>query len=84
MIEMTLLTVNSDRRIKDSMKYQVSELDSQKRDAEKQAARDEDARQLAAGEISGEDLRRRNSFFRPLTLSNFKMVAIGGKPISRR
>lgn len=66
------------------MKYQVSELDSQKRDAEKQAARDEDARQLAAGEISKEDLRHRNSFFRSLTLSNFKMVAIGGKAISRR
>lgn len=42
------------------MKYQVSELDSQKRDVEKQAARDEDARQLAAGEISKEDLRHRN------------------------
>lgn len=66
------------------MKYQVSELYGRKREAEKQAARDEDDRQLAAGEISGEDLRRRNSFFRSLTLSNFKMVAIGGKPLSRR
>ncbi|MNU45052.1 hypothetical protein D3C71_338900 [compost metagenome] len=66
------------------MKYQVSELDGQKREAEKRASRDEDARQLAAGEISGDDLRHRNSFFRSLDISNFKMVAIGGKPLSRR
>lgn len=66
------------------MKYQVSELDGRKREAEKRASRDEDARQLAAGEISGEDLRRRNSFFQSLDISNFKMVAIGGKPLSRR
>jgi hypothetical protein len=66
------------------MKYQVSEPDGQKREDEKQASRDEDARGLAAGEISEEELRRRNSFFRSLTISNFKMVAIGGKPVSRR
>jgi hypothetical protein len=65
------------------MSYEVATFDVKKRAAEKQAARDKDARQLAAGEISPEDLRRRNAFFGSLPLSKFTMIAIGGKPLRR-
>jgi hypothetical protein len=41
--------------------------DPKKRAAEKQASRDEDARRLAAGEVTQEELRRENSFI-PLEL----------------
>lgn len=65
------------------MSYEIKSLDQRARAAAKQASRDEDARRLAAGEISEDELRRNNSFFGSLDMSRFRMVAIGGKPIKR-
>lgn len=63
----------------------VSIFDPEKRAAAKQASRDDDARRLAAGEISKEELRRRNGFFSALfegeRAGQWEMVAIGGKPL---
>lgn len=41
---------------------------------QKQAARDEDQRALASGEVTAAELRKRNSFFGGLDMANFKMV----------
>lgn len=62
----------------------MNTFDPQKRAAEKQASRDEDARQLAAGEITPQELRKRNGFFSALDFRKWVMVAIGGKPIRRQ
>jgi hypothetical protein len=62
----------------------IAELDQQKRAEEKQASRDEDERLLADGKISPVELRRKNGFFSSLDLSEFKMIAIGGKPVEPR
>lgn len=58
--------------------------DPKKRAAAKQASRDEDARKLAAGEITPQELRKRNGFFSALDVRKWVMVAIGGKPIRRQ
>lgn len=63
------------------MADEIGKLDSRKRAAAKQASRDEDARRLAAGEITKEELRAENSFIGSLDMSRFKMVAIGDKPV---
>lgn len=62
----------------------MNTFDPKKRAAEKQASRDEDARQLAAGEVTHAELRKRNGFFSSLDFKKWVMVAIGGKPIKRR
>ncbi len=51
------------------------------REIEKQRSRDEDARRLAAGEISEQELKRENNFFAALDMKKFEMVAIGGKQL---
>ena len=70
------------------MGYKISSFDPDKRAAAKQAARDEDTRRLAAGEISKEELRRRNGFFSALfegdNTGRWEMAAIGGKDIVRK
>lgn len=68
----------------EAMSYEIHKLDPKARAAAKQASRDEDARQLAAGEISKEVLKRRNGFFSALDMSKFEMVAIGGKPLKQK
>lgn len=52
----------------------------QDRQAEKQAVRDEDQRMIENGEITQEQLRKRNGFFSALDFREWKIVAIGGKP----
>jgi hypothetical protein len=46
----------------------VEYIDPEERRREKQASRDEDARRLAAGEVTPEQLNRENSFFAGLSL----------------
>lgn len=48
--------------------------DPAERIKEKQRAREEDDRALASGEITREELWRRNSFFGALDLSKWKIV----------
>lgn len=65
------------------MKYAVAKLDGFERSVAKQASRDSDARRVASGEISKKQLKQENSFFGSLSMSRFKMVAIGGRSIAR-
>lgn len=66
------------------MPFKTGKLDPAARAAAKEASRAEDERQLDAGEITPEELRRRNSFFYAIDFKKFVMVAIGGKPIKRK
>jgi hypothetical protein len=63
------------------MSYLVADLDHDKRALEKQESREQDAARLRDGQVSPADLRRENSFFSGLSLSRYRMVAIGGKSI---
>jgi hypothetical protein len=63
------------------MSYLVADLDHDKRALEKQESRERDAARLRDGRVSPADLRRKNSFFSGLSLSRYRMVAIGGKSI---
>ena len=65
------------------MSYQVLELNSAKRDREKQASRDRDAERLQRGEVIRAELGRENGFFSSLDLSSFEIIAIGGRPLVR-
>lgn len=49
-------------------------LDVRKRRAEKQASRDEDARRLAAGEVTREELAKENGLFSSPAIRNMKVV----------
>jgi hypothetical protein len=60
----------------------VLELDQAERQREKQASRDRDARRLASGEVSREQLSRENSFAGGI--SNTEITHIGGRPIKPR
>lgn len=64
-------------------KYQIRQLDSEKRAREKQASRDLDRKRLERGEISPEELNRENGFFSALPLHRFRITAIGGAPIEK-
>lgn len=66
------------------MGYKVGILDPEKRAREKQARRDRDQQRLDEGSISPDELQRKNSAFAALPLHEFKIVAIGGKRISRK
>jgi len=59
-------------------------LDQEERARQKQASRDRDQARLAAREIDREDLRKENDFFSSLDLRNFRITAIGGKPLKRK
>ena len=59
-------------------------LDPQRRAREKQASRDEDARRLAAGEITAADLARENDFFAGFDPSKARISAIGERRIGRK
>lgn len=64
------------------MKNAVAELNGFERSVAKQASRDADARRLASGAVSKKHLKQENSFFGALSMSKFKMVAIGGRSIA--
>jgi hypothetical protein len=64
------------------MSYIIDRLDPQERVREKQASRDRDAWEIASGQASPSDVARRNDFFRPLDLNEFRIVAIGRRPVS--
>ena len=49
-------------------------LDVQKRRAEKQAARDEDARRLACGEVTREELALENGLFSSPAIENMRII----------
>ena len=51
---------------------------------EKQAARDEDARRLAAGEITAAELAKENDFFASFDLSQARITAIGKRRVGRK
>lgn len=55
-------------------------LDGAKRAAQKQASRDRDAAMLASGQISMEDLRRKNDIFWGVDFSKVRIKSIGGVP----
>lgn len=63
------------------MRYKVSRLDANKRARQKRAAREEDARRLAAGEVSRIGLARENGFFAGCDLAHAEIVAIGNRPV---
>lgn len=65
------------------MSYRVAHLDSNKRALEKQESRDRDQVRLDDGSVSPSQLRRENSAFAALPLHRYKMVAIGGKALTR-
>lgn len=65
-----------------AMIFDNGTFDPAERARQKQASRDEDARQLAAGEVTPRELRKRNAFLGALDLSRYRMVAIGGKPLA--
>jgi hypothetical protein len=66
------------------MSYNVGILDPEQRAREKQESRDRDQKRLADGSISPEELSRKNSAFAALPIHECKIVAIGGKRISRK
>jgi hypothetical protein len=63
--------------------YRIGVLDQAKRQRDKQLARDRDAAALKRGEISHEELARRNGFFSAFDLSKASIVAIGARDIAR-
>ncbi len=65
------------------MSYKISHFDPAERARQKQASRDEDARRLAAGEITRSELRRENGMVSGMDLSNASIVAIGGKKLAK-
>ncbi|MBM3549777.1 MAG: hypothetical protein FJX54_22795 [Alphaproteobacteria bacterium] len=65
------------------MKYQVSSFDLEDRRRQKQASRDADAARLQRGEISRDELKEANSFFRAIEPAKLKISAIGGRPLNR-
>lgn len=72
------------------MSHKTPKFDFAERARQKQASRDEDARRLAAGEITKAALKRENGMLSGMDLSGSVIVAIGGKrlekpiPIGRR
>ncbi|HZH50300.1 MAG TPA: hypothetical protein VEZ16_00310 [Microvirga sp.] len=62
--------------------FKVERLDAAERAAEKQASREHDLARLNSGEVSRAQLRAENGFFSSLRLSELRIVAIGGKPLS--
>lgn len=64
------------------MSYRVGVLDQDARARQKQAGRDRDAARLRSGEISREQLTRGNDFFSALPIGTFRMVSVGGRPLS--
>ena len=58
---------------------EILALDPKKRAAEKQAARDQDAADLAAGRVTPEELNKRNGVFSALDLGSFELEAVGRK-----
>ena len=61
----------------------IGVLDQAKRQRDKQLARDRDAAALDRGEISREELARRNSFFAAFDLGKSSILAIGARDIAR-
>ena len=53
--------------------------DVEERRAEKQRSRDEDARRLAAGEVTREELARENGLFSSPVISNMRVVSRFGR-----
>jgi len=66
------------------MAKKVGILDPKKRAAEKQALRDRDLERLRNGEVTPEQLTKENDFFAALDLANFRIEAMGGRPIGRK
>ena len=62
----------------------IRRLDPEQRAREKQAARDEDARRLAAGEITVAELAKENGFFAGFDLSKARITAIGKRRIGQK
>jgi hypothetical protein len=65
------------------MSYKVSTFDPAERARQKQASRDEDARRLAAREVTKAQLRRENGMLSGMDFSNAAIVAIGGKRLEK-
>lgn len=61
----------------------VGRLDQRERARQKQAARDEDARRLAAGETTPEALDRENGLAAGLDMANFRIVAVGRRKLGK-
>ncbi len=64
------------------MSYKVFVDDAWKRDIIKKISRDLDAHRLEEGLSSHNELAIQNDFFASLNLSNFKVSAIGGRPLA--
>lgn len=60
------------------MSFKSDILDSAANAAAKQASRDKDARRLAAGEVSREELAVENNFFSALPIQRMKIRSVGG------
>lgn len=56
-------------------------LDRSPRAKQKELSRARDAVRLQSGQVSPEQLKHENNFFRSLPIKRYKMVAIGGKPL---
>lgn len=65
------------------MSYSVGVLDQEARVRQKQASRDRDAARLRSGEIDREQLQRENGFFSGLPIGRFRIVSVGGRPLSK-
>lgn len=65
------------------MAYEVGILDQEARIREKQESREWDAARLASGEIDRAGLKARNGFFTKLTIADFRIVSVGGRPLAR-
>jgi len=63
---------------------EIERFDPEKRARDKQESRERDRARLESGEIDREGLRRENGFFSALPLRDFRIVAIGGRPIRKR
>lgn len=50
---------------------------------QKEISRARDAARLDAGEVSPDPLKRENYFFSALPIKQYKIVAIGGRPLRR-
>ena len=66
-----------------TMAYRIANLNQEARAREKQARRDHDEARLRANEVSREELSRENGFFSSLPLHGFRVVSVGGRPLSR-
>lgn len=65
------------------MNFRVGQLDPNKRALEKQESRDSDRFRLQNGFVTPAQLRRENAALSALPLHRYKMVAIGGKILTR-